>query len=338
MILLDTQFNTLIQSLGPSLVPVMKFLSFLGTEVIYILLFPAIYWCFNPGLGIRMGIALLSTTSLNSLLKIVFHMPRPYWVDPQVIAYSSEPSFGFPSGHAQMAASVWGLVGFYSRRPFVILFAVFLILMIGISRLYLGVHFFVDILAGWLFGLIVFTLVITLDKPVSKWINRSSNWLVFLTAVGAGLILLIPGLIIHNNLQNWQIPASWIQVAERSGSTIAPLSLKDLFSSVGSWIGFVAGACWLRSQEKTYGKFRVDGPAGQKVWRYMLGISGVLFLWAGLGLFFPKDETTIGLLLRLVRYFLVGGWISGLAPYVFFRTGLISLARPFNVESNKSTG
>ncbi|MEI8131846.1 MAG: phosphatase PAP2 family protein [Leptolinea sp.] len=327
MIMLDTQINILIQSLGAWLVPVMQFFSFLGTENIYILLFPAIYWCINPGLGIRMGIALLSTTSLNSFLKIAFHLPRPYWVDVNVIAYSAEASFGFPSGHAQMAASVWGTLGYYFRRPWLVFLAVILILMIGISRLYLGVHFSADVLGGWLFGLIVCILVITLDKPVSRWFAKTSNWIVFLTAAGFGLLFLILGLVIQNNLRDWQIPASWIRLADRGGSTISPLSLKDLFSSVGTWIGFAAGICWIRSQEKTFGKYHVDGPASQKGWRYLLGIAGVLFLWAGLGMFFPKDETITGLILRLVRYGLVGGWISGLAPYVFFRSGLISPAK-----------
>jgi membrane-associated phospholipid phosphatase len=333
MTLFDTQINILLQSLGAWLVPVMKLFSFLGTENFYIIIFPAIYWCLNPGLGIRMGITLLSATSLNSFLKIAFHLPRPYWVDPKVIAYSSESSFGFPSGHSQMAASVWGVLGYSIKRPAAIISAIFLILMIGISRLYLGVHFFTDVLAGWVFGLIILILVISLDKPVLRWINRTSGWIVFLVAASFGSLFLVLGLVVQTNLHNWQIPAIWVQLAERSGSSIAPLTLIDLFSSVGTWIGFVAGACWLRSQENAYGKYHVDGPIVQKVWRYVLGIAGLLFIWAGLGLLFPREESALGLILRLLRYGLVGGWISGLAPYVFFKTGLISPMKSFVVES-----
>lgn len=43
---------------------------------------------------------LVTSHGLNSALKIALHGPRPYWVDPNVQAWSTEPSFGMPSGHA----------------------------------------------------------------------------------------------------------------------------------------------------------------------------------------------------------------------------------------------
>ncbi|HEX7556897.1 MAG TPA: phosphatase PAP2 family protein, partial [Leptolinea sp.] len=311
-----------------------KLFSFLGTENFYILIFPVVYWCFDTGLGIRLALALLSTSSINCLLKIGIHLPRPYWVDTRVITYASEPTFGFPSGHSQMAASVWGMHGFYQRNKWTAWAAGFMIFMIGISRLYLGVHFLTDVLGGWLLGFLVLLLINQLDRPVSRWISRTSPGVLFLYAAIPGILLLLLGIAIQFNLHTWQIPESWVEISARSGSLINPTSLKDLYSSVGTWIGFIAGICWLRSQESSLGKFRNGGNSKQKLWRYLIGIAGILILWSGPGLTFPNDETLAGLAFRLLRYALIGWWISGLAPFISIRLRMVNPEKPFDVESN----
>ncbi len=190
MILLDTQLNIVFQNLGSWLIPVMKLFSFLGTESFFILVIPAIFWCFDSSLGFRLGLVLLTTTSLNSFFKIVFHLPRPYWVDGKVMAYAAEPSFGFPSGHSQKAAAIWGMLGLYRRNRIAMLAAGFIILMIGISRLYLGVHFSTDVLAGWLIGFLILILAFWLDRPISNWVSRTSLRNVFLSAMGIAIAFL----------------------------------------------------------------------------------------------------------------------------------------------------
>jgi hypothetical protein len=64
--------------------------------------------------------------------------------------------------------------------------------------------------------------------------------------------------------------------------------LSDLFSRVGTWIGFIAGGYWFQSLEKKFGIWHVNGTINQKIWRYLLAMAGVLFLWAGFGLAFTK--------------------------------------------------
>lgn len=333
MIPLDSQANILFQSMGEYLTPLMKLFSFLGTEYFYLLIFPAIYWCFEPGLGLRMAIALLSTTSLNSLVKISFHLPRPYWVDVNVTPYANEPTFGFPSGHAQMAASTWGILGYSLKQPVGAIIAIFFIVMIGISRLYLGVHYLTDVIGGWFFGLVIFLLVITLDRPISRWVNKTTGKMVFLTTAGVGVLVLVVSLLVRSYAQSWTIPAEWISLAERNGGHISPYAIKDIFSSIGTLIGIVGGALWLRSMKAKIGGYHIIGTVHQKIWRYLAGLAGVLFLWAGLGQIFPTDESVVGLVLRLARYGSVGFWISGLAPLVFYKTGLISPQTTSDVES-----
>ena len=88
----------------------MQLLSFLGNEEFFLLLLPFVYWCVDVRLGARVGAILCFSSNLNGFFKLAFHTPRPYWVSSRVQAMSSATSYSLPSGHAQIATSVWGLV------------------------------------------------------------------------------------------------------------------------------------------------------------------------------------------------------------------------------------
>ncbi len=90
------------------------------------------------------------------------------------MAYAAEPSFGFPSGHSQKAAANMGNAGIISAESHCHAGSRFYYLMIGISRLYLGVHFSTDVLAGWLIGFLILILAFWLDRPISNWVSRTS--------------------------------------------------------------------------------------------------------------------------------------------------------------------
>jgi membrane-associated phospholipid phosphatase len=76
------------------------------TENFFLLLLPALYWGIEDGIGLRVGIILLLSTSVNDSLKLFFHGPRPYWYSTDIIASAKETSFGVPSGHAQIATGI----------------------------------------------------------------------------------------------------------------------------------------------------------------------------------------------------------------------------------------
>jgi undecaprenyl-diphosphatase len=104
--------------------------------------------------------AAYSSFYLNGWLKRQFERPRPQlW--QQIIPLPSDASF--PSGHAMISMTVYGLAAWllaerYPRwRRLILLVAVLLIFSIGLSRVYLGVHWPSDVLAGFLFGLLIIT-------------------------------------------------------------------------------------------------------------------------------------------------------------------------------------
>ncbi len=130
------------------LIPIMQGITFLGNLEFYLLFMPLLYWCLDITLGIRIGFILLISGGINAILKQGFHTPRPFWVSSQVQGLSEDTSFGFPSGHAQNAASIWGLLAYSLNKRWVKIIALVGILLIGLSRVILGVHFLHDVLAG----------------------------------------------------------------------------------------------------------------------------------------------------------------------------------------------
>lgn len=99
---------------------------------------------------IRVGIVMAGALVLDGGLKLAFHRPRP----EAFFGLTSPRSYSFPSGHALYAMCLYsalaGLVA--ARRILIWTAAALMIAMIGLSRIYLGVHYPSDVLAGWAIG------------------------------------------------------------------------------------------------------------------------------------------------------------------------------------------
>ena len=163
-----------VQSWGSWLSAPMQFFSFLGTEQFFLIIAPAVYWCWNTRLGLRLGIYLFISVSVNYCLKLIIHGPRPYWIDSRVHALAAESSFGSPSGHAQTAVVFWGTLASGIGRRWAWVLAIIVILLIGISRIYLGVHSPTDVLAGWLAGSVLLYALLKLEPMAISWLKQRS--------------------------------------------------------------------------------------------------------------------------------------------------------------------
>jgi membrane-associated phospholipid phosphatase len=110
------RFILAFQQFGEWLLLPMLIFSFAGTEQLYLLFIPALYWCIDTRLGLRVSLILSVSIGLNAVLKLVFHQPRPFWYSDQVQAKALETSFGIPSGHAQNAAAGLGMLAASVKR------------------------------------------------------------------------------------------------------------------------------------------------------------------------------------------------------------------------------
>ena len=299
-----------------------RILSFIGDEEFFLLILPIIYWCINSALGLRVGFILLLSNGINGILKLTFSTPRPFFYSAEVRPLTFESSFGLPSGHAQNAAAVWGVIAAFFARMWVWIVLVMLIILIGLSRISVGVHFPIDVVTGWLVGFTLLWLVLRLEKPVLTWLKNRPVTIRLLTAFLASLAIIFFGLL-AKSIAIEEIPATWIANAAQAfpdEPQINPLSLDGLFTSAGTIFGLAGGAILLYA----YSGFDVGGPWWKRVARYPIGLVGVILFYFVLGAIFPRGDDTLAYALRYLRYFLVGIWVSAGAPLVFFFLRLAS--------------
>lgn len=123
----------------------------LGSEYTYLLLLTFVYWCINRRAGRTLLVGFMLSAWLSSVLKDAMGMSRP---SPDLVrVLVQEWSSGFPSGHAQNAALVWGYIAMRWPKRWVITLSAVLIFLISLSRLYLGAHFLYQVLGGAALGL-----------------------------------------------------------------------------------------------------------------------------------------------------------------------------------------
>jgi undecaprenyl-diphosphatase len=259
----------------------------LGDELFYLLLFPFLLWCMDFYLGIRVGIIFLLSVYLNTGLKEIFQQPRPFEILPEIQKVHAS-GYGFPSGHAQSSLVVWGSIAYWKKQTWIRNLSVLLILLIGFSRIYLGVHFPTDVLGGWLIG---------------------------------GLILFLSSFIFL------KIKLDFIQdnmIFKIIGITLFPLILlqfqssPDIISSVAALTGVGYGLLLFHS---SIGGIR-PGNWLQRLISFLVGVIGIGILYLGLKLILPSEGQPFYQLSRFFRYLLLGMWISFGAPRLFIQTGL----------------
>lgn len=137
----------------------MPLLSQLGTwEILLALVF--IFVMFEKKEARRVGIFLVAGLLLSylivSILKMWITRPRPFLVLPNVHLLVKDSGFSFPSGHASNAFMVATLFFIFSKRLY---FLYFVALGIAVSRIYVGVHFPSDVIAGALIGITLGCLI-----------------------------------------------------------------------------------------------------------------------------------------------------------------------------------
>ena len=320
-------FILALQSFGAWLNSPMQLLSFLGNDLFYLLVAPIIYWSIDAALGLRLGLFLMISASINEALKLILHSPRPYWHSPRVTAFSSETSFGIPSGHAQNAVVVWGTLAFYINKLWAWIVAIALILLIGLSRMYLAVHFPTDVLAGWLIGGLLLWILLKSEKPLLKWFKPLSRPVQLLLALAGSIALILLNVLARSTLSSWSIPQDWITNALSAfpDQAIDPLSINGAFSNAGAFFGLAAGAIMLQSSN---GGYDAGGPLWKRFVRYLVGLIGITLIYFGLSAIFPHGEDFVSQGLRYFRYTLVGFWVTYLAPALFLLLKLADRKKP----------
>ena len=308
-----------LQSMSPTLDGFMKFISFLGTIDFYLLLIPFVYWVISASLGFRVLLLLIGTDFLTLSCKQLLHQPRPYWVG-DVKPLATETSYGIPSSHASDSLAVWGYLAYCLKKSWLWAVSILVVLLIGISRMYLGVHFPTDVLAGWLIGLLAIFLLVKGEAWLSPWLKRQSGARQIGIGFAVSMVFILAGWLINLLIAAFLDPPAWADYALKARGISHYLTLG------GALFGTVAGYVLMRQRAA----FQTKGIWWQRLLRYILGMIVMLAIYLGLDVLFGMiagDETTIGLVLRYIRYGSVTFWAIFGAPWVFLKIKLAEHAR-----------
>jgi len=138
--------------------------TYVGSSVFWVLTF-IIFWTKNRKVSAYLFIAFIIDTFSQFLLKTFFIRLRPYEVfSGRLLAFDIELGASFPSGHTQRAFSGSVILGSFYKKYRIPLFA--LAVLVAISRIYIGVHYPLDTLAGAINGLLFGMIV--LNIPLKK--------------------------------------------------------------------------------------------------------------------------------------------------------------------------
>jgi membrane-associated phospholipid phosphatase len=303
--------------------PLMHAFSFLGTTEFLLLLGLTAYWCIDAQTGVRLGLLLLGGGALGGILKLAFHMPRPYWSDVRVRALAGETGYGMPSIHSLYAWAITPWLAAKIRRGWGVWIGILIAIGISVSRIQLGVHFPGDVLAGFLVGVLVWILVDAGIRHLGPVLGRAGFWVQCTSAAAASAVVLLSQSVILRSLAASVDPALWAENAARI-NLIHPRDPNPIISLAGLILGMGIGlAC-----KNRWAPFAAGGSLEKRILRFLLGLSVMLMVYAGLGLLWNGIDPPLGLILRYLRYGLAGLWMIFLAPWVFLRWGLAERERP----------
>jgi membrane-associated phospholipid phosphatase len=300
-----------LQQFSPALDLPMRLITLLGNDEFYLLLLPALYWLVSPALAVRLFLALATADALVNGLKQSLAQPRPYWVSDAVRGLTSLGDYGFPSGHAANPAVLWGSLARWLRRRWCTMVALAVVALIGLSRLYLGVHFLHDVLGGWALGLLVLALAGPVERRLTPWLGRQPLAAQLALATAASLGLLVVGAVARGVGPD---PPAWPQAT-------AARSAAPWITTAGALLGVLAGYALMRR----YAPFAPARAWPHVLGRLLLGLIGLALAWRGLAALFgllAADGTPLGDALRYLRYALMTLWATLGAPWLWLRLRL----------------
>ena len=182
---IDVRFMEFLQnSLPETAINIISFLSAFGEELLLILILGFIFWCYDKKTGIYVGTNVVLGIVLNPMIKNIFWRRRPYFdhetikclrpVDSGADIYDiNAQGFSFPSCHSTNSVTTYGSIARSRKNRFLKVLAFAFPLLVGLSRMTVGVHYPTDVLCGWLLGLaIIFItpLIINRFGEEKRWI------------------------------------------------------------------------------------------------------------------------------------------------------------------------
>jgi membrane-associated phospholipid phosphatase len=290
--------------------------SFFGSANFYVFFTLLLYVMWDKRLAVRLIVVVLLTMAFNDLLKILIKNPRPFvadgtyekkWAVSPAQAKTLALEYSTPSGHAMGSAAFYTYLLAFTRNRFVRSGLVLLIVLIGVSRPYLGVHYVEDVLLGWAIGLLLgFAASRYTGRLANQWRRVPHGFEIAITVIGSAAVWLLT-----LALNGWHIDSQVREMTIYCG-----------------WLAGIVIACPLELRVVNFDP-RSAGPAA-KLLRYILSVSIMIAVLLVLDAAFAPiagHASIIGSALDYLRYTTAS--VAGMffAPFLFCKMKL-AVAKP----------
>lgn len=279
---------------NPLLSGIFRFFTLLGQEVIVLAILCFFYWCYNKKLAYRISFGFFLSGLLVQGLKITFRIPRPWVRDPLFKpveeAIKAATGYSFPSGHTQAATALYGTMAFAAKKKILKIILFLVIIMVGLSRMYLGVHTPADVLTS--FGITFLTVLLV--HYFSTFELTKDKKVYFMLGIGIFSIALLAYCVtLYTN--------GTIELAYAADSCSAAAA------GVGLAIGWYVESTYLRFDERACSN-------RMQVVKLLLGLGMTVSLKEGLGIVLGTSIAGKG-----VKYFILVLWIMVGYPCIIKR-------------------
>ncbi len=324
---MDIKYLLLLQNLRESMNGALDgffgFITKLGESSIVLFMLALVYWCVEKREGILLMLGFFGNRLVNGFVKITACVYRPWIRDARIkpvpSAQADATGYSFPSGHSANATSVWGGLATEKRLPKVIraLFVV-LVLLIGFSRNYLGVHTPQDVVVSIVLG--VLTLFVA--YKIMAMLDKHPGWDVWVLLGGVALSLL---LVLYAALKSYPMDYD-----EAGKLIVDPAKMAaDSYKNAGMALGFFLG--WFL--ERRVIKMPDCAGATTRVVRMILGavVYGLVEDYAAPWLGSVVD----GNMGKFVQQFAMVFFILALMPLVFKLTDRLTAKKDAETKKDK---
>ena len=265
---------------------VAQFLTLFGEQFLLIAIAVFIYWNLNKKNGFVICMSLMNALTVMGISKAIVRFPRPWTVieDLETVRQQTATGYSFPSGHTTSAASTFSSIAVTFRKRWVSLACAQMIILTGLSRLYLCVHWPLDVFGGILIGCGTTFIFANMFGNLYDNKARSIRITIILGIITAVLFIAISILLMTGTIDETAFDDMNITFAVYSGLAFGFALERKVFD--------------YKIEEKKW---------GLKILRYAIGMAVVAILLFGLKELF-KAVGIYNPLTRALRYFLVGIW------------------------------
>ena len=279
---------------------IMNLISMFGEIAVPLIVLCLTYWCISKRKGFMILSSLMAALLATQVVKAIVRAPRPFQAHPELIEggrIETATGYSFPSGHSATGSSFYSSLAYVFRKGWIIAAAVILIIAIPVSRMYLGVHWPMDVLAGTIIGLVSAFML----APMFLRMQESRESFLMFTMIYGAICL-----------ASAAISAFLLDMA-----LIEDLAFSDFSSNMAIAAGVLIGA----NIEKKHIDFTSEGTIGKKAARYIIGLISSIAVVAIL-MMLPLPHYTE----KLIAFFILGFWVTFCYPALAVRAGLMERA------------